>query len=102
MGCPLKNYQCDEEGHSDDQDNEVLPLDKLLLAPSDLGVSYEYWDHLARQYLLEPNQHTPSIAQAIAAGNFRVPEEEFALCLSFYWHVVIAIWRNENDYIKTC
>lgn len=52
--------------------------------------------------MLEPNQHIPSIAHAIASRQFGVSKDEFAYCLAFYWQVVVATWKNENEYIRAC
>jgi len=49
-----------------------------------------------------PNLHTPSIAKAIKAGIFMVPEEEILECLTFYWKVMVATWSFENAYTKAC
>jgi len=96
---PRKSYQGDEEGYNNDKDNKVFPLEKLLLTLAELGVSYEYWSHLVCQYLLEPNQHTPSIAHTIVEGDFGILEDKFLCCLVFYWQVVVATWKNENMYV---
>ena len=102
QGWPHKYYYEDEEGNSEDEDNKVLPLEDLLLGPTLLKISYEYWEHLARQYLRNPNLHTPSIAHAIAAKLFGVSESEIIECFAFYWRVVLATWKFENEFAKTC
>ena len=99
---PVKHYRDDELGFSDDEDNDELPLEDLLLGPAKLNISFEYWMHLARQYLLEPNKHTPALAFATASGVFGVTEAEFNPCMHFYWRVVLAAWRFENAYLRVC
>lgn len=101
-GIPFKHYLDDEPGYSDDEENKVFPLKDLLRGPRDLKVSFEFWSSLVRQYLLSPNQHTPEIVAARAAGSFGVSRDVFNDCLLFYWKVVIAAWNFENDYIKEC
>ena len=77
-------------------------MEGLVVGPDQLGLSYEFWYYLVRQYLVEPNLHTPTIARAIDAGLFGVNEEEIFRCMLLYWKVVLVAWRFEAAFVQAC
>jgi len=101
-GQPYKEYLEKELDDSSTPDLKILPVEELLLGLEKLKIPYEYWNFLAAQYLTRPNQHTPSIEQAIRSGKFDVQEAEFVNHLQIYWKIVLATWFFENTYIKEC
>jgi len=101
-GRPHKEYLEEELDDRSTLGRKILLAEELLLGPEKLNIPYEYWSFLATQYLIRPNQHTPSIEQAIRSGKFGVPEAEFVNHLQIYWKVVLATWFFENAHIKEC
>lgn len=101
-GQPHKEYVEKELDDSSTSGHKILSAEELLLGPKELKILYEYWSFLVAQYLTWPNQHTPSIEQAIRSDKFDISKAEFVNYLQTYWSVVLATWFFKNAYIKAC
>lgn len=80
----------------------VLDIERLVLGPQALGISFEFWEHLVLRLLKEPNAHFPCIREAFLRNEGGVSFDIITKCLTFYSTLIVIYFTEEVKFRREC